>query len=104
MTAKLLPPAIQFPIIFPSVWASTKFSLNFNSDPRSFRGVALRGELTPRLSFLLNEASTFGNLIVNNLDFQSEMNLVRIARKPPEQRLSLSFQLLQVFFGHGPFG
>ena len=59
-------------------------------------------KLTPRLSFLLDEAITFGYLIVNNLDFQSEMDLVRIARKPPEQRLSLSFQLLQFFFGHGP--
>ena len=53
------------------LWASRKLSLNFASDLRSSRSVALPGELTPRLSFLLNEASTFGNLIVNNLDFQS---------------------------------
>jgi hypothetical protein len=109
MTAKLLPPAIQK--------QGERVASNREVETRRAEnvgkvvgtrfpplGVALPGELTPRLSSLLNKASTFGNLIVNNLDFQCEMNLVRIARKPPEQRLSLSFQLLQLFFGHGPFG
>ena len=63
---------------------STKISLNFNFDPQSSLRGHLPGELRSHSSFVLNDAHTFGNLIVNNLDFESQMDLVRIARKPPE--------------------
>jgi hypothetical protein len=100
MTAKLLPPAIQkqgerlasdrevetrraknlgqagatrFPPLSGPIgffWVKT-IRHSCSSPVSASRSLTLPGELTPRPSFLLNDAITFGNLIVNNLDFQS---------------------------------
>jgi len=45
-------------------------------------------------AFVLNQAGALGNLIVNNLDFDSQFRLVRIVLQLRNQRRSSGFQLI----------
>ncbi len=54
------------------------------------------------LALLFNEVGTFGNLIVNGLNFDSDVDAVWMFLELAGQRLSPSYQIFAFFLWHGP--